>query len=163
MNNIAILTVILFLSGCTSNMYVADKKLSMTLPVEKTIVYVTNQDIGEPYDILVRSGIYKITNLSSNPNKLTLEPIEDGVMCGMPLFSSMFSLGIIPVRLPNIDTFRYVIETPGSKIKYSHRLNVYTRVSLWEWLFKPFSKSKVDVMSEALARSNMVSTFPVIE
>ena len=104
MNNIAILTVILFLSGCTSNMYVADKKLSMTLPVEKTIVYVTNQDIGEPYDILVRSGIYKITNLNSSPNKLTLEPIQEGVMCGMPLFSSMFSSSSSPsssLGMPN--------------------------------------------------------------
>ncbi|MDE1464624.1 hypothetical protein [Spartinivicinus poritis] len=150
----------LFLSGCASNLYVYESEKVQSPAIEKIKVFITNPEIGKPYDILVGSGIYEITNDRENSNKLTLKPSSRNAMCGNPLIASFVTFGLVPVSLPSFIEFTYTIETQSSRAEYRHNIELYTRVSIWEWLLKPTAKNETEVMSEALAKSQRMITKP---
>lgn len=127
------------LTGCTSSLHVASTCTGTPLrrfnggPIP---VYVTNPELTNELQILKASKIYKITDDCNASKRLTLFPVGRRPSCGNGLIGLIFTLGIIPVSLPDTAFFRYDLETDGQTRKLEHVLPLYERFSIWEWAFK---------------------------
>lgn len=139
--------------GCASNQYLdrVENDLQMSKIREK--VFVTNPEIGTPYEILKSSEIYELVAESETDTKLTLESTQREYLCGNSLIASALFLGLIPVSLSDTTYFRYEISDQNGTQEYIHEIPIYTRVSMWEWLFKPFSKSEDELLILGLKQS----------
>ncbi len=99
-------------------------------------VYVTNPEMVPEYQILKRSGIYKISSEPEGARHLTLYRMGHRFVCGNPLIAMVFTLGLIPVKLPAPWIFQYDLETDGRSEQVEHFLPLYERFSIWEWPLK---------------------------
>jgi hypothetical protein len=123
-----------------------------TIPRQPQAVCVTNPELKREYEILQASGIYEIVDQTNGVSRLTLKPVTPGGGCGMGAVVPMFTLGIIPGIIPTHYGFQYDLETDGVVEHRLHLLPVYTRISIWEGLLKPFHKEE-KILAKALARS----------
>jgi hypothetical protein len=146
------LSAAILLSGCTSTTYFAGKKSEVKRFDGGAVpVYVTNPEMAPEYRILQLSGIY---NLSSNPEsarRITLHKMTRLPACGNPMIASAFTLGIVPVVLPNPWYFGYEVEESGGVELVQHHLSLRERFSIWEWLLK--WKSEKRAYAQAVAAS----------
>jgi hypothetical protein len=142
------------ISGCTSNLYLDQDAPQQSPAYPKETVFVTNPEIGEAYALLRDSGIYTLTTDPSARTRLTLEPPLRIPTCGMPMIASVYTLGLMPISLPEVSHFSYTLNREGQQATYAHDLKLYRRISVWEWLAKPFTASEHALQVEALARSN---------
>jgi len=69
------------------------------------------------------------------------------------MLGAIFTLGIFPGYLDASEGFRYTLIENGVKTKYIHNMHMYQRISIWEWLAKPFVASPEGVRSKALIRA----------
>ena len=113
-------------------------------------VFVTNPELRREYEILKGSGIYPLTDQPENARKLTLCPLRQYPVCANPLMLTGLTFGIIPGFLPGAKAFEYGLEEGGVSEHYSHRLPVYQRISVWEWLVR---SDEDKVFTEALGWS----------
>jgi hypothetical protein len=72
--------------------------------------------------------------------------------CANPLLLTFLTLGVIPGVVYDGYLFHYDLETDGFLAQKTHRLPVYSRVSIWEW-FLAGSHREGKVLAEALAWS----------
>src|SRR3954463_14249129 len=125
------------LSGCTSTVYFAGKKSELRrFDGGMEPVYVTNPEMTPEYRILKSSGIYRLSNDSDGARRLTLQRMGRLPVCGNPLIGTIFTLGTIPVVLPDPSFFEYELETNGSGEKVRHLLSLRERFSVWEWALR---------------------------
>jgi hypothetical protein len=114
-------------------------------------VYVTNPEMTPEYQILKRSGIYKISSEPEGARRLTLHKMGHLFVCGNPLIATVFTLGLIPVKLPAPWIFQYDLETHRRSEEIEHFLPLYERFSIWEW---PLKWDQQRVYARALAVSS---------
>lgn len=139
--------------GCASNQYLDRAEVGFQMSMVKEKVFVTNPEIGTPYEILKSSEIYELVAESETDTKLTLESTQREYLCGNPLIAAALFFGLIPVSLSDTTYFRYEINDQNGTQKYTHEIPIYTRVSMWEWFFKPFSKSEDELLILGLKQS----------
>src|SRR5437899_703927 len=131
MNKLAFVTGLVLaalLSGCTSTLHVAGKRSELP-PFDggRTPVYVTNPDMAPEYQILKRSGIYTVSSEPGGARRLTLHRMGHIPVCGNPLIATVFTLGLIPVKLPAPHIFQYDLETNGGSEEIEHLMPLYER------------------------------------
>jgi len=127
------------------------------MPRQSQLVFVTNPELKREYEILRASGIYLIVDETNGVSRLTLEPLACGGGCGLGAAASMFTLGIIPGKIPGRYSFQYELETNGVVEHRVHFLPVYVRLSIWEGLLRPLHGEK-RIFAKALARSPALQT-----
>ncbi len=141
---------VLFLSGCSANLYSVGGRTNLSSNhLER--VYVTNSH-HPSFKILKQAKIYQLTEDPNSTKRLTLLESHRYPSCGMPMISSIFTLGLLPVSLDASEDLIYRIDEDGDPLTYRHKLNMKLRVSVWESLFKPF-KSGSRTRSKALSVS----------
>lgn len=74
-------------------------------------------------------------------------------VCGNPLIAAVYTLGLLPTKLPDPCIFTYDLEQGGKHQVLSHRLALYRRYSIWEWPLKLYPEDKV--YARALATSSV--------
>lgn len=140
------------MQGCTSNVYLYNESGSENQPLSsKKSVYVVNP-AHKNYSVLQRSGIYTLSAEENTPAKLTIQDEEFYPACGNPMIGAVITLGLLPGYLDESEGFRYSLEESGKTTEYIHHLAMYRRISIWEWLFKPF-QSEDEVKAKALSVS----------
>ncbi|CAA0118171.1 Uncharacterised protein [BD1-7 clade bacterium] len=144
---------ILFLVGCTSNLYLVKNEKNYSPAYHENVVCVTNPELGDRFQALVESEIYEISDDPNCENKLTFKASKIDMACGNPLIASAVFLGTVPVSLPVTDRFRYIIENEDGISEYVHFVEIYERTSIWEWFLKPFSQSKDELLIQGLKQS----------
>jgi hypothetical protein len=149
---IPLLLLAALLNGCTSTLHVAGKRSELQrFDGGPTPVYVTNPEMTPEYQILKRSGIYRISIDPEGARPLTLHRMGPRFVCGNPLITTVFTLGLIPVKLPAPWIFQYKMETDGRSEEVEHFLPLYERFSIWEW---PLKWDQQRVYARALAGSS---------
>jgi hypothetical protein len=103
------------------------------------------------FQILKRSGIYRLSNNPEGSTQLTLHRMGRRFVCGNPLIAMIFTLGFVPVKLPARWTFAYDLERNGKAEEVIHFLPLYDRFSIWEW---PLRWNQQRVYARALAVSS---------
>nr|WP_086939944.1 hypothetical protein [Thaumasiovibrio occultus] len=154
-----ILVALLFLSGCSSNLYLAGE--SNTLTPEQTVqkVFVTNAaQQPDEYAILQQSGLYQFVAASETEHHLTLMPNTHIPMQFEYSMLEVVGLGLIPVTYEYHDIFAYEMAYQGNVAEYRHTTPIVERVSIWESLLTPFS----DDRDTLIARGLLVSPPEVI-
>jgi hypothetical protein len=139
----------IFLTGC-ENLCLESR--CRRVPAESRPVYVTNPELSPEYGILRASHIYPITSNSNGVSRLTLKPLAHGGGCGLGILLTVYTLGIVPVEFHDRYGFLYDLETDGVVDRRVHHLPVYSRISIWDALLKPFHPQK-RILAKALARS----------
>ena len=157
---IPVLVLVALFSGCTSTLHVAGKRSELHQfdggPIP---VYVTNPEMSPEYQILKGSGIYRLATGPEGARRLTLRKMNHLFVCGNPLIATVFTLGLIPVKLPAPWFFEYDLETNGRSEEIKHLLSLYGRFSVWEWLLK-WDQQKVYARALAVTPPLQVPAMP---
>ena len=146
----ALLTGLCLCQGCATNFYLESEARPIAKPSPGTTVFVTNPSLSEEYRILKRSGIVGLTDDPQCPNKVTLHDFQQRTQCGTPYLISFATLGVVPISLPQIEDYRYTLQTlNGTQIVRFH-LPVYFRYSIWERILGVFHSDE-QTLATALA------------
>ena len=127
--------VVVFLftvSGCAGHLRYVGPEVAELPADQRPVAYVLNSEMKQEMAVLEASSIYKLSSDPSTPSKIRLEPMERMLACGNPLIGSMFTLGLMPVHLPDGYTMRFSEEGPLGKKEFAYVLNMHYRYSLWE-------------------------------
>jgi hypothetical protein len=130
--HITVLIVLCFCQGCATNFYLQKEAGPIPVPQSRGTVFVTNPNLRKEYRIVEGSGIVHLTDNSDCPNKITLDGYKPLTMCGMPFLVSLFTLGLVPVSVPQYQDFTYTLVTPDGRQNVRFHLPVYFRYSVWE-------------------------------
>jgi hypothetical protein len=144
------LAAMVLFSGCKSTLRVESKRHLQPFQGGARPVYVTNPELSREYEILRASNIYPIASEPENARKLTLRPMRQYGRCANPLMLCGLTLGVVPGVITAPYVFEYTLETDGVREQRAHRLPLYERFSVWEWLVPRDDKA---TFSEALAWS----------
>jgi hypothetical protein len=100
-----------------------------------------NPELTKEYAILKQSGIFRIINDTLNDNviKVKLEPLSRRFVCGNPIIGSVFTLGQLPVYLP--DTYTYRFQEICSHDTISRNYNLQLAQRFWFWDMFSFKKN----------------------
>lgn len=152
-----LLAALPFLNGCVSSLHIYKHQRLQEPFASTTSVYVTNPELTEEYNLLKKSGIYQIAEtMSRDIHALTLHPLKHHFVCGTgPFSASLITLGLIPISTPSTRDFSYTLAKEGIAQDFTHRLHLYSRVSIWEWFFL---KKEATVMSQALCHAKREKT-----
>lgn len=142
------------LSGCTSNIYIKKDKLLKSEYHYPHTVYLENTDSAYLSKLVVDSGVFSFSdNRHSDYHlKLLSDDMADfrcGVFGTAKLAFSIF-LGLLPFFDSEEYKFFYEITHEGKTTRFSYKVPLYSRESIWEWLFKPFSSTKDELIIENL-------------
>lgn len=154
------------LSGCASTYHASrpdahdrqDKYEAMPDPVGP--LYVVNKDMALEYSIFKKSGRFEESLTVTGGTPIALNPlIKTGMRCGTrPMTMSCMCAGLWPVTLGNDAELSFTTcQTPVETFSYD--LNAYERLSIWEWLFKPFN-SEAGAYAKALKRATRTKPTP---
>jgi hypothetical protein len=102
--------------------------------------YVVNPDLEEEYNILKKSGIFRLVPDSASAGivHIKLRPTKYMFVCGTPLVGWAMFLGQLPLSLPAGGTFSFT-EAIGEKEEVREiELQVYQRYWFWDM----FSRKK---------------------
>ena len=130
------LTALLLASVCTScySYKIFPKEYrNYVYEGQRKTAFVLNPELEKEYGILKASGIFILTTDSLNGEslKLRLHPLGSGFVCGQPVLASLFTLGQVPVYLP--DTYSYRFEEIGRDTTLRKiELKIATRVWFWD-------------------------------
>ena len=107
----------------------------------RSLAYVTNPSLKKEYAILHAAGIFELTtdSLDSRAIKIQLLPLKKGFTCGQPAVLSLFTLGQLPVIMPDSYTFIFQEIYPADSQYRSFQLHVATRI--WFWDLFAFNKN----------------------
>lgn len=145
-----ILLLTLFLQGCTSNLYVKKDTFSMADGASRPkVVYVINPNHNN-MAVLKKSEIFQLSEESAEVAQLELLDTPRSLYCGNGLIGPLLTLGVIPGGVFESEEFIYTITENHKQNRYSHHLNLWRRVSIWEWFAKPFTGDDVEVKAQAL-------------
>jgi hypothetical protein len=140
----------LLASGCATTPHLSVAKTALPFRDHGAPVFVTNPELKREHAILMKSGIYRLSDTPEGAHRLTLRPIVQHGRCGNPLMLSAFTVGVVPGFLPAAMYFGYDLEVDGTSQLVMHQLPLYERFSLWERLA---ARDSDEVISEALKYS----------
>jgi hypothetical protein len=139
------------LSGCYSYRIFPKDSRDFAYDGPRARAYVTNPALKKEYRILVKSKIFDITGDSLEPSaiKIKLLPLERNFACGQPALLALFTLGQLPVLLP--DRYKYTFQEiyPADSQYKSFELHVATRY--WFWDLFSFAKDFDGKAGQALS------------
>jgi hypothetical protein len=121
-------------NGCKSTLRVESKRHLQPFRGGARPVYVTNPELSREYEILRASKIYPLASEPNGARKLTLQPMWQYGRCANPLMLCGLTLGVVPGVITAPYVFEYTLETDGVHEQRAHRLPLYERFSVWEWL-----------------------------
>lgn len=149
----ALLLPALFLgSGCASNVYSRRGTPDVAPLTPVMTVRLAQPAPAMEAGALARSGLFAVTTDPSCPNVVAVEPMRAAARCGTPLIGSMLCLGLVPVNFEVTGVFRYELNSGGTSQPRLLKLPLRRRVSMWEWLFRPFH-DEAAVVARELARA----------
>jgi hypothetical protein len=141
------------LSGCTSNIYIEKDKLLKSEYHYPHTVYLENTDSTYLSKLVADSGVFSFSNDQHSEYQLKLLSDDEFHYCGafgaLKLATAIF-LGLLPLTYSGEYTFFYEITHEGKTTRFSYKVPLYYRDSIWEWLFKPFSSTKDELIIENL-------------
>ncbi len=149
---LVLLPATVLLSGCGSTLHLESTRGLQRFHASTGPVYVTNPEIGLEYEMLKASAIYQLSDAPQGCPRLTLHPIVQYARCANPLMLTGFTFGLVPGILPAARAFQYDLETDGKPEQFIHRLPLYERFSIWEWLLPRRSEQKL--LADALSWSS---------
>ncbi len=124
--------------GPTSNLYPTKplQPLSVRYPGGKVVV--RNPELSEELKILRTSGVFEIVSSDNATRVVELRPRQADGVCGNPLLVTFVTVGLVPATVSNPSTFSFRLEENGTVSERQFRLEAERRVSLVQWVFKPF-------------------------
>ncbi|OAH96127.1 hypothetical protein A1353_24310 [Methylomonas methanica] len=153
--------VVTILNSCTSNIYIRKDKLSANEHHYPHSVYLENTDSTYLSRLVIDSGVFSFSDDQHSEYYLKLLPDDDFYHCGglgaAKLGSAIF-FGLLPVIYDDEYKFFYEITYEGKATRFSYEVPLYSRYSIWEWLFKPFSSARDELIIE-----NIKYLKPVLE
>lgn len=145
-----LLLAIILCAGCASTLHLESKRQLRRFDGGGRPVFVTNPGLQREYEILRASGTYQLVSERRGARALTLYPIRRYGGCANSLMLTGLTLGLLPGTVPALRVFSYDLETDGIVERCEHRLALYERFSVWEWLL---CRDDRVVMAKALAWS----------
>ncbi|CAG1772195.1 hypothetical protein BAC3_02405 [uncultured bacterium] len=147
--------VVTLLSACTSNIYIDKDKLLKREHHYPHTVYLENTDSAYLSKLVVDSGVFSFSD--DRHSEYHLKLFSDDMpyySCGglgaAKLVVSIVFLGLLPFSDSEEYEFFYEITHEGKTTRFSYKVPLYSRESIWEWLFKPFSSTKDELIIENL-------------
>jgi len=137
------------LTGCYAYRVFPENYRELALPSAKQTVYIINPELKKEMGILAASGIYTISNDSTNSIKIKLCPLKHDLACGQPVMGTLITLGQIPSYLPDKYEFKYEEQQDGKTTSFQYELKVAERV--WFWDMFTFQKNFKKFAGKALA------------
>ncbi len=144
------------LSSCATNYYLDNDQLANQSRTFRETVYIADEN-NTNVDTLVEAGIYTVSANEHETYRIQSITKNRYPVCGMPMIGTIFTLGLLPGILPDYSYFEYELVGPEGTRKFRHVLPIYSRTSIWEWLFKPFSDREHDLEVESLRRAERKS------
>lgn len=148
----AILPLILLSSCYSYKIYPAEYR-KFENKQSKRIVVVENPELKKEYRILKKSGIFEIRD-DAPPGKATrikLYPLQKGLACGQPILASAFTLGQLPVYLP--DRYQFKFEEINQTDTTSRQFELRVAKRVWFWDMFTFDKNFEKKSAQALLAS----------
>jgi hypothetical protein len=130
--------IALVIIGPTSNLYPTKPLQPLNARHPGGKVFVRNADLSEELEILRSSGVFEIVSSDNATRAVELRPRQAGGVCGNPLLVTFCTFGLVPATVSNPSTFSFRLEENGSVSERQFRLEAERRVSLVQWVFKPF-------------------------
>ena len=122
------------LSSCYSYKIYPKEYRNFTYTGEKKEAFILNPELTKEFQILKKAGIFKIVTdtLEKSVVKIRLHPLQRNFVCGQPVTASLFSLGQLPVLLP--DKYQYEFEEVQltDTIQRRYELKIATRFWFWD-------------------------------
>jgi hypothetical protein len=144
-------------TGCASNVY-SRRGAPDVAPLTPTLTVRFAQPApAMEAEALVRSGLFAVTTDPACPNVVRLEHMTAAARCGTPLIGSLLCLGLVPVNFAVTGVYRYELTVGGRPQSHLLQLPLRRRVSVWEWVFRPFH-DEVEVVACELARAGSAIT-----
>ena len=130
----------IFLTSCTTNLYVSHNYKIAKPPTERPIVFVEKSELKKELSILKKSKLYEISEDPTVKKHIVLKPMtSESTHCGIGLLPALFSLGLRPGGLHQYRHFEYIVHDDNGDQILSYKLpHIFMRISLWEWFFKAF-------------------------
>lgn len=140
-HNLLLFLVLVSFSSCYTFKIFPKEARSYSYDGPRQKAYIINPELKKEYKILVKSKIYDLAtdSMENGIVRVKLYPIKPHLVCGQPIVLSAFTLGQLPVILP--DRYQYRFEEIGpdnSSSAKSIELLVATRY--WFWDMFSFSK-----------------------
>lgn len=131
---------LLVLNSCYSYKIYPKEYRNIKNIAEKQTVYVINDSLKKEFKILEKSTLFTITKDSTKTDlKIKLYPIKQFPGCGNPIIAQVFTLGQLPVNIPNSYEYQFDLIQKGKIASQSFHLNLTQRY--WFWDIFTFSKN----------------------
>jgi hypothetical protein len=132
--------ILLFLNSCYSYKITNKEFRHLKKTDSKETVYILNPSLQKEYKILEYSNLFNITEDSTKTDlKIKLYPLRSYPTCGNPLMAQVFTLGQMPVSLPNNYEFQYD-QIRNGKVT-SEKINLGVTQRYWFWDIFTFNRN----------------------
>lgn len=153
-NLLCLFLVSTVLNSCASNIYIEKDKLLNIEHHYPHRVYLANSDSTYLSKVVVDSGVFSFSDDQHSEYHLKLLSDNTFQYCGAfgagKLLITAIFFGLLPFSYSSEYKFFYEITHEGKTNRFSYTLPLYYRESIWEWLFKPFSSTKEELIIENL-------------
>lgn len=129
---IALLPLLLTLAACNAHIHYRGPEAEPPPASMRPVAYITNPELRHEARIIKESQLYRLSANPAAPERITLQPLLHHGGCGNGLIALMFTLGIVPVSLPDVYTLNYILQDASGTHQLSYVLNLEYTVSLWE-------------------------------
>jgi len=127
--------------SCYSYKIYSEEARKFVYTGEKKEAFILNPELSKEFKIFKKSGIYKIVDDSSNNSalKIKLYPMGRSFVCGQPVIVSLFTLGQVPVILP--DRYQYQFDEFSKTDTIHRRQELLLATRVWFWDMFVFNKN----------------------
>jgi hypothetical protein len=125
---------VFFLSSCYSYKIFPKENRRFSYNGQKEDAFILNPELTKELKIFKAAEIFNIVEDTLNQAcvKIKLYPLKRDFICGEPIVASLFTLGQLPVLLPDNYQFEFDEVRPTDTTQRKFELKIATRYWFWD-------------------------------